>query len=67
MGQGPGDSGGPVFAGNGTPYSALGIHVAGTGTWNASFDCTAGTACTEYFEKWSNIEAKVGTLSPITP
>ncbi len=69
MGIGEGDSGGPVFYGNATPYSALGI----TSSAN-SLDpntkpqvCTAGLACTMYFSRWDEIELLLGlTLNPST-
>jgi hypothetical protein len=69
IGNGPGDSGGAIFAGNGTPYSALGILVAGNGNHDSNDNCTSGTTCSVLFFKWSNIEAKLGlgTLSPVTP
>jgi hypothetical protein len=64
IGAGPGDSGASVFADNGTPYSALGIHVAVYGSSDSNDNCTARMACALLFEKWSNIEAKLslGTL-----
>lgn len=56
-----GDSGGPVFAGNGSPYHALGITTA------ASTNCT-GDECYFIFSKWSEIEAWLGQgpLNPVT-
>lgn len=66
MGWGGGDSGGAVFAGNGSPYYALGLQVAGTGA-NDGTVCTAGTGCSACFTRWSNIEQDLGfALNPIT-
>ncbi len=68
-GWGWGDSGGPVFAGNGSPYYAVGIQVGGSGqNPNDTVYCTAGTNCTFYFIRWSEIELKLGlgTLNPAT-
>jgi hypothetical protein len=66
-GWGFGDSGGPVFAGNTSPYYALGIQVSGTGA-NNGLICTAGTNCAFFFSRWSFIEedSGVGTLNPAT-
>lgn len=66
-GWGFGDSGGPVFAGNGAPYYALGIMVAGTGTHDGRI-CTAGMNCAFFFTRWSLIEQAIGgyTLNPAT-
>lgn len=68
-GQGEGDSGASVFAGNGTPYTALGILIAGAGSLDSNGVCNNGSLCRFAFFKWSNIEAKlnVGTINPITP
>jgi hypothetical protein len=66
MGWGGGDSGGPVFAGNGSPYDALGIQVAGRGA-NSGGVCTAGDACSVYFTRWDKIEEDLGfAVNPIT-
>lgn len=66
-GWGYGDSGGPVFAGDGAPYYALGIQSAGTGP-NDGRICTGGTACAFLFARWSLIEQTLGmgTLNPAT-
>jgi hypothetical protein len=66
-GFGGGDSGGPVFAGNGLPYYALGMEVAGQGHLNSDKICDAGTGCSFFFTRWSNIEQDLGyTLNPVT-
>ena len=67
-GWGLGDSGGPVFAGNGSPYFALGIQVAGSGNKPNEIVCTNGMTCAFYFNRWSAIEAwlGLGTLNPTT-
>lgn len=59
--SGEGDSGASVFAGNGSPYSALGILIAG----NAPDICVNSTACSFGFHKWSNLENTLG-LGPLT-
>jgi hypothetical protein len=58
-----GDSGAPVFAGNGAPYSALGIVVGANGDASCS-----GVYCYFWFSKWSEIVARLGqgNLNPIT-
>ena len=58
-----GDSGGPVFAGNGSPYHALGIVSGGNGDTSCN-----GSQCYFWFSKWSEIEARLGqgSLNPIT-
>lgn len=67
-GWGQGDSGAPVFAGNGSPYYALGLQVAGTGAKLNEAVCSNGTSCAFYFIRWSAIEAwlGLGTLNPTT-
>lgn len=66
-GWGYGDSGGPVFAGNTSPYYALGIEVSGTGTDNG-LNCTAGMNCAFFFTRWSFLEQSIGIggLNPAT-
>ncbi|HYN82380.1 MAG TPA: hypothetical protein VES88_12825 [Gemmatimonadaceae bacterium] len=64
-GHGGGDSGGAVFAGNGSPYYALGIHVGGDGTISNGI-CNAGVNCAFYFARWDRIEARFG-LGPLNP
>lgn len=72
-GWGEGDSGGVVFGGNGAPYYALGMIVAGGGKRSTDTKyCTAGTACSYFFTPWAAIEQSArnvlgnGTLNPIT-
>lgn len=66
-GWGGGDSGGAVFAGNGSPYYALGIQVAGSGGTGGGITCTGGTACAFYFTRWDKIQQVLGfTLNPNT-
>jgi hypothetical protein len=67
MGWGGGDSGAAVFAGNGSPYYALGSQFAGTGTYDQNTICNNGTSCAVYFTRWSKIEQDLGfSLNPIT-
>ena len=67
IGWGGGDSGAPVFAGNGSPYYAVGMQVAASGSQDSNHVCNAGTSCVMYFTRWSNIEADLGfSLNPIT-
>jgi hypothetical protein len=66
MASGPGDSGGAVFAGNGSPYSAVGIHVASSGPRNSDGSCPDPDLCFSWFFKWSSIEARLG-LGPLRP
>jgi hypothetical protein len=67
IGWGSGDSGGPVFAGNGSPYVALGMQVSASGHRNSNAVCDDGTACAIFFTRWANIEQDIGfTLNPIT-
>jgi hypothetical protein len=63
IGWGFGDSGSPVFARlvSGGPYYALGILVAGGGTF-ANGICNAGVNCRVFFNTWAAIEARVGYL-----
>lgn len=65
-----GDSGGPVFAGNGNPYHALGIVAGGNGAEITSplVQTCSGDQCYFWFSKWSEIEARLGlgSLNPIT-
>jgi hypothetical protein len=73
-GIGWGDSGGVVFAGNGSPYYAMGITVAGSGFKSTDGKyCTSGTLCSFWFTPWSAIQQSIryatgvnGTLNPIT-
>lgn len=66
-GWGYGDSGGPVFAGNASPYYALGIDATGTGTDDGRI-CIDGLNCAFYFSRWSFIEQDIGIggLDPST-
>jgi hypothetical protein len=69
MGWGGGDSGGPVFAGNGgAPYYSLGIVVAGGGHENAQKICDAGMQCVVIFVRWTLMETQlgIGHLNPAT-
>jgi hypothetical protein len=67
MGNGGGDSGAPVFSGNGLPMNALGILVAGFGHDNDQEICDAGNACTVFFARWDEIQLRLGlTLNPAT-
>jgi hypothetical protein len=63
-----GDSGGPVFAGDGAPYHALGIVVGGNGDGDTNSGPCTGNACYFWFSKWSEIEARLGqgSLNPST-
>jgi len=63
-----GDSGGPIFAGNGNPYSALGILVGRGGPKNSDGSCQDVEYCFTFFVKWTNIESALGygSLSPVT-
>ena len=73
-GVGWGDSGGVVFAGDGAPYYALGIQVAGSGFKSTDSQyCTNGALCSFWFTPWSAIQQSIryatgvdGTLNPIT-
>jgi len=68
-GFGLGDSGGPVFAGNGSPYYALGIQVAGTGMLPTdTLVCSNGVNCAFFFNRWEEIEnyLQIGQLNPAT-
>lgn len=69
MANGGGDSGGPVFAGNGTPYTALGLLVARFGNADASGACINPDVCASIFVKWEELENAIGygPLSPIAP
>lgn len=62
-GWGSGDSGAPVFAGNGSPYYALGSVTTAEGSGDP---CTSGQACAFYFSRWANIEQALG-LGPLSP
>jgi hypothetical protein len=67
IGWGVGDSGSPVFGGNGSPYYALGIQTAGEGHMNGSGICDAGMACFVWFTRWSDIVLHLGLqISPTT-
>ena len=67
IGWGLGDSGAPVFAGNGSPYSALGMQVAAAVSSMSGNVCNAGAGCAIYFTRWSNIEQDLGfSINPIT-
>jgi hypothetical protein len=66
IGIGIGDSGGPVFAGNGTPYYALGIVVAGIFRDLTEEICSLGSGCQMWFVRWSDMEAALG-LGPLNP
>jgi hypothetical protein len=65
-----GDSGGSVFAGNGSPYHALGIVVGSNGVQDPSpvAPGCSGDQCYFWFSKWSEIVARLGqgSLNPIT-
>lgn len=64
----PGDSGSPVFGGNGQPYYALGIVEAGvSGVYDVNY-CSVGTDCAVFFVRWSDIENRLGlgSLNPAT-
>ncbi len=54
-----GDSGAPVFAGDGHPYKAVGILNGGNG-------CPSSDNCYFFLSKWSAIEAWFG-LGPLDP
>jgi hypothetical protein len=68
IGFGGGDSGGPVWAGNRSPYRALGILVGGTGHENGVAVCDAGVDCGIILNRWTDIEAQLGLgrLNPAT-
>jgi hypothetical protein len=71
-GWGGGDSGSPVFAGNGVtgggyPYYVLGILVGGFGTVDGNKRCNQGSTCAFAFNRWADIETQLGKkLNPAT-
>jgi hypothetical protein len=65
IGAGAGDSGGPVFYGSGSPYTALGIVVAGGPIDQSTGICLAGSSCVLFFSRWDEIQLRLGlTLNP---
>jgi hypothetical protein len=68
IGWGHGDSGGPVFAGNGgAPYYPLGTFIAGSGHQNPDTRvCDAGVQCRGFFVRWGAIETQLG-IGPLNP
>ena len=68
IGWGNGDSGGPVFAHNTSPYYPLGITIGGTGHRNSIDVCDDGLNCGIILNRWSAIETQLGLgrLNPAT-
>ncbi len=69
IGWGGGDSGGPVFGGDVSPYYPLGIFIGGNGHQDANtLICDAGVQCQGLFIRWGAIENQlgIGHLNPAT-